>query len=60
MCGWLPYSCFTADAVLSSGVKQTLRLDAICEPAPGFAPCNFLNRDLKRKRLAGRLTKANR
>ena len=25
---------FTADAVMAPGVKQTLRLDAICEPAP--------------------------
>jgi len=40
-----------------TGVKQTLRLDAICELGPGFASCIFLNRDLKRKRLSERLTK---
>ena len=27
-------SHLTADAVIASGVKQTLLLDAICEPAP--------------------------
>jgi hypothetical protein len=38
------------------GVKETLRLDAICERAPfAFASWIFLNRDLKKKRLAGRL-----
>jgi len=42
MCGWLPCSCFTADAVLSSGVKETLRLDAICDPAPRVCILDFL------------------
>jgi hypothetical protein len=47
------------DVVMVSGVKQTLRLDAICEPAPAFASWIFLNRDLTKKLLTEELKQAS-
>ena len=57
---WMtPLFMLHGGAILSSGVKQTLRLDAICEPAPCVCVLDLLDRDLTKKRLTEGLKQAS-